>query len=89
MSRLMVFIAVSPPDGDALTVARVSDRGILLSAARAALAEAKIEAAEAESSDPVLGMLHRSEYARLEQVLSQLLPELSGHCADRVPALTM
>jgi hypothetical protein len=87
MSNLMVFIAVSPPEGDALTVAKVQDRGILLSAARAALAEAQREAAESESSDPMLGVLHRSQCQHLEQVFSRLLPELGG--AAQVPALTM
>ena len=89
MSRVLLFIAVSPPDGDALTLAKVRNRSILLSAARAAIAEAERDASEAEISDPVLGVLQRSECLRLEQVLSRLLPEIGLNHADCEPALTM
>jgi hypothetical protein len=91
MSRIAVFIAVSPPEGDAITVAQVVDRSVLLCAAKAALLEADAAASEAERRDSALGILHRGECLRLERVLSSLIPELlhSSREHQDVPAVMM
>jgi hypothetical protein len=95
MSRnLAVFIAIDAVDApgayEAVTVARIRGRDMVLAAARAAISEAEREAVEAERSDPALGIVHRGECLRLQTVLSQLLPELGRRSKPvGVPALTM
>jgi hypothetical protein len=88
---LSVFIAIEaaepPAPNEALTVARVRDQHVLLSVARAAIAEAEQEALQAELRDPTEAIVYRGECQRLRSVLSRLLPELREQ--SRNAALTM
>ena len=71
-----LYIALEPPVGDSITIARVSDRSLLVGAARTAIAEATAQAVRAAAEDPSLGVLHTAEANRLSEALGKLIPEL-------------
>ena len=71
-----LYIALEPPHGDSITIARVSDRALLIGAARTAMAEARDQASRAAAEDPGLGVLQQAEANRLSEALHRLIPEL-------------
>ncbi len=73
-----LLIAFEPPNGKAVTLARVANRRLLLAAAVAAIAEADHKAAAMETEHEVLAALQRDEAARLRRALEFVLPELKN-----------
>ena len=78
MNSADLLIVYEPERGRPLTVARVGDRGLLVAAARAAIAEAEERAAALGEADEFLGAVQRQEAARIRHVLGMLVPELRG-----------
>jgi hypothetical protein len=79
-----LYIALEPSDGDSITIARVSDRSLLIGAARTAIAEAFDQATQAAALDPNIGVLHQAEANRLSEALRKLIPELLLDPDDRL-----
>jgi hypothetical protein len=71
-----VAILYEPERGRPLTVARVSDRRLLVAAAEAAIAEADERALALGDADAFLGAVQREEAERVRRVLAILVPEL-------------
>lgn len=71
-----LYIALEPAAGDSITIARVSDRELLVDAARMAMAEARDRAKRAAVQDPGLAVLREAEANRLSDALRKLIPEL-------------
>ena len=69
-------------EGRPLTVARVSDRHLLVAAAEAAIREAEERAEGIGQVDDVLGAVEHEDAWRLRRVLGILLPEMSRPSVD-------
>jgi hypothetical protein len=78
MQHAEVAILYEPERGRPLTVARVSNRELLLIVASAAVAEAEERARQLGCADETLGAVQREETARLRRVLELLVPDLPG-----------
>jgi hypothetical protein len=76
MSRLGLYITFEPELGKPVTLAKVSDRGLLKDAALRALSAAEDLISEVEAQDEILGELQRQEACRLRNALELVLPEL-------------
>lgn len=76
MQTAELAILYEPERGRPLTVARITDRQLLIAAARAAIAEAESRAEMLGDVDPVLGAVQREESARMGRVLRMVIPEL-------------
>jgi hypothetical protein len=76
MQNPELAILYEPDRGRPLTVARVSDRNLLVAAAEAAIAEAEDRARALAEADEFLGAVQREEAARMRRVLGIFLPEL-------------
>jgi len=73
-----LVIVYEPQDGRPLSVAKVPDRELLLSAARAAIDQAEVQADVLAGVDAGLGIVQREEAERLRRLLGLLIPELAG-----------
>jgi hypothetical protein len=73
---IALYIALEPSAGESITIARVSDRSLLIGAAKTAIEEAFDQATQATALDPGLGVLHQAEANRLSEALRRLIPEL-------------
>ena len=76
MARVELHLTLEPRRGRPITIARVTDRGLIADAAFAALAEAEEKARSTAVEDEILGELHRQEVQRLRQALETVLPEI-------------
>ena len=76
MARIELCISFEPNPGQAVTVARVTDRDLILHTAHTALEEADARAKRLSALDPVLGELWRQEARRLRVALELVLPDL-------------
>jgi hypothetical protein len=75
---IALYIVCEPKDaGKRLALARIEDRAVLVSAARAAISEAEARAVDVEECDEVLGELHHEEARRLKSSLKRLIPDLT------------
>jgi hypothetical protein len=82
MQTAELAILYEPERGRPLTVARVSDRQLLVAAAEAAIAEAEERAQALSEADEFLGAVQHEEAARVRRVLGILLPELRAAASD-------
>jgi hypothetical protein len=71
-----LFIAFEPHGGEPVTLAVVNDRGVLVKAARKAIAESRGLATLMRREDSVLGRLQLAETQRLANALGTVIPEL-------------
>jgi hypothetical protein len=72
-----LFIALEPSGGGSpVTLARVSDRGALVSVAREAIKESRRQTEEMSHEDELLGQLQHEESNRLQRALELVVPEL-------------
>jgi hypothetical protein len=75
---IALYIVCEPKDaGRSLALARIEDRTVLVTAARAAISEAEARAEGVQECDEVLGELHREEVSRLKNSLERLIPDLT------------
>ncbi|HEY4365370.1 MAG TPA: hypothetical protein VGN17_30695 [Bryobacteraceae bacterium] len=75
---IAVYIAFEPRAGEPVTLARISGRAALISAAETAIAESRARIEELSREDPILGELQSAETDRLSRALRCVLPELKG-----------
>ena len=72
-----VFITLEPIGGGApVSLARVDDRGAVVSVARTAIDESRRRTSELADEDELLGQLQFEESNRLQRALELVLPEL-------------
>ena len=76
MDRCQIAIIYEPKNGQALKIAAVGDRRLLLETAQIAIAEAEQCADSLRGGDPHLAFVQRAEADRLRTVLANLVPEL-------------
>ena len=74
--RIEARLVAAKPDGDhELPVGGTTSSTVVLAIADALLAEAEQDASWAETIDPVLGLVARSEVEKLRSVIEHLVPE--------------
>jgi hypothetical protein len=76
MDGIALHITLESATGRIVTLARTSDRRLLIDAARAALLEAAQRATEFAEDDPFLGEIQRGEVRRLQKAMELAIPEL-------------
>jgi len=79
MRNAGLAILYEPEAGRPLTVARISDRRLLVEAAEAAIREAWDQASALQDADEVLGAFQHEEAERIRRVLHLLVPEVGAH----------
>lgn len=75
---MKLAILYEPTGGRPLAVCTLSDRGLLVNAARAAIQERRAEAKRLSTCDETLGRIANDDASRLQGTLRALIPELGG-----------
>jgi len=76
MSRAHCWVELRYGWGSAsVVIARSANLRLLWVVKEELLAEARARAREGETADDVLGMMHRADLRRLDQLLSRLIPD--------------
>ena len=84
MRNAGLAILYEPEAGRPLTVARITDRRLLVAAAEAAIREAQDQASALQDADEVLGAFQHEEAERIRRVLGLLVPEVESQATRRL-----
>lgn len=76
MASVALYIVLET-SGKPLGLARLTDREMVLDAARVAISHARQKAKSAGDVDPVLGQIQRAEAAQLAESLALVVPGLA------------
>ncbi len=77
--KISLYITFEPEHGRPVTLAKITDREILVAASIAALHEATKRAELMSVEDDLLGELQCQEVARLRSALERVVPELRDY----------
>jgi hypothetical protein len=77
MLNCELAIVYQPVGGDAVELARVFDRRLLVATAQRAISDRARWAGELAKQEPGLAVIERAEVDRLRSVLSILIPDLA------------
>jgi hypothetical protein len=83
MRNAGLAILYEPEAGRPLTVARISDRRLLVAAAEAAIREARDHASALQDADEILGAVQQEEAERIRRVLGLLVPEVDSQTPQK------